>query len=84
MEDLANAKKMDGPTLKSAFKSEVDYVTDRAMDPNPPNYARPTPQAAASKGATGGQVQVTDPKGGIHTFPDQASADKFKKLANIQ
>lgn len=32
----------------------------------------------------GGQIQVTDPNGGVHTFPDQASADKFKKLAGIQ
>ena len=31
-----------------------------------------------------GQIQVTDPQGGVHTFPDQASADKFKKLARIQ
>lgn len=31
-----------------------------------------------------GQVQVQDPQGGTHTFPDQASADKFKKLAGIQ
>ena len=32
----------------------------------------------------GGQVVVTDPNGGQHTFPDQASADRFKKLAKIQ
>jgi hypothetical protein len=30
------------------------------------------------------KITVTDPAGGVHTFPDQASADKFKKLANIQ
>jgi myosin heavy subunit len=32
----------------------------------------------------GGQVQVTAPDGSVHTFPDQASADNFKKLARIQ
>jgi hypothetical protein len=32
----------------------------------------------------GGGVQVTDPRGHIHTFPDQKSADNFKRLANIQ
>jgi len=32
----------------------------------------------------GGGVKVTDPRGVTHTFPDQASADKFKKAANIQ
>jgi hypothetical protein len=31
----------------------------------------------------GGQIQVKDPTGGVHTFADQTSADKFKKLANI-
>jgi hypothetical protein len=34
--------------------------------------------------AGGGQIQVTDPNGGVHTFPDQASADRFKKLAGIR
>jgi hypothetical protein len=32
----------------------------------------------------GGQVTVTDPNGGVHTFADQASADRFKKLARIK
>lgn len=30
-----------------------------------------------------GQVTVTDPRGVVHTFPDQASADAFKKAAGI-
>jgi hypothetical protein len=29
-------------------------------------------------------ISVTDPQGGVHTFPDQASADKFKALAKIK
>jgi hypothetical protein len=29
-------------------------------------------------------VTVTDPTGAVHTFPDQASANNFKKAANIQ
>jgi hypothetical protein len=40
-EDLANDKKLDGPTLKAGFNSEINYVTDRAMDPNPPNWNTP-------------------------------------------
>jgi hypothetical protein len=32
----------------------------------------------------GGQIQVTDPQGGIHTFADQVSANKFKQLAGIK
>lgn len=31
-----------------------------------------------------GNYQVTDPNGKAHTFPDQAAADKFKKLAGIE
>ncbi|HEV2522589.1 MAG TPA: hypothetical protein VGT24_09425 [Candidatus Acidoferrales bacterium] len=34
-------------------------------------------------GGGGGQIQVQDPNGGIHTFPDQASAARFKQLAGI-
>jgi hypothetical protein len=29
-------------------------------------------------------ITVTDPKGGVHTFPNQAAADAFKKAAGIQ
>jgi hypothetical protein len=35
-------------------------------------------------GQGGGQIQVKDPTGGIHTFADQTSADRFKKLAGIR
>jgi hypothetical protein len=38
---LAQAKKMDAPTLKSAFNTEVNYVTDRALDPSPPDWSKP-------------------------------------------
>lgn len=42
-----------------------------------------SPQGGGSGSAQSG-ITVTDPKGTVHTFKDQASADKFKKLANIQ
>jgi hypothetical protein len=32
-EDLANAGKMDGPTLKSSYNSELDYVRKKQMLP---------------------------------------------------
>jgi hypothetical protein len=35
-------------------------------------------------GNSGGQIQVQDPNGGIHIFPDQASAARFKQLAGIR
>ena len=50
-EDLANQKKLDGPTLKAAFNSEVNYVTDRAMDPNPPNWNKLAPSTLKQTGA---------------------------------
>jgi hypothetical protein len=75
-EDLANQKKLDAPTLKAAFNSEMSYVRDRAMDPNPPDYAKPK--------KTGTGISVTAPDGSVHTFPDQASANKFKDLAGIK
>jgi hypothetical protein len=39
-------------------------------------------QSGAQPG--GGGVQVTDPRGVVHTFGDQASANTFKKLAGIK
>jgi hypothetical protein len=42
----------------------------------------PRATAAATGGAGG--VDVTDPQGGIHHFPNQAAADQFKKAAGIQ
>jgi hypothetical protein len=32
----------------------------------------------------GGAVTVTDPNGGVHSFPDQKSADAFKQAAGIK
>lgn len=47
-----------------------------------------TPQAKETLNRLGGQAQqgitVTDPRGVVHTFPNQAAADAFKKAANIQ
>src|ERR1700693_2645035 len=41
------------------------------------------PAGGGAGGGKGGAIAVTDPKGGVHTFPDQASANKFQKLAGI-
>jgi hypothetical protein len=35
-------------------------------------------------GNNGGQFQVTDPRGKVHTFRDQKSADAFKRAAGIR
>jgi hypothetical protein len=65
MQQLAAAGKMDGPTLKAAFKSEQDYVTDRSMDPNPPTYGKPATPAKAAGGYTppSGAKTATGPNG---------------------
>jgi hypothetical protein len=34
--------------------------------------------------STTGQITVTDPRGTVHTFSNQAAADSFKKAAGIQ
>lgn len=51
-EDLANQKKLDGPTLKAALGAEVNYVQDKAMDPNPPSYKAAPTQVKPPAGAT--------------------------------
>jgi hypothetical protein len=39
---------------------------------------------AVKNAAGGGGAQVTDPRGVVHTFPDQKSADAFKQAAGIR
>jgi hypothetical protein len=80
MQQLANAGKMDGATLKSAFKAEQDYVTDRAMDPNPPSYgksaAKPPEKGGPPPGATmkvpgsDGKLHWSDGKKDLGVVPD--------------
>lgn len=62
-EDLANQKKLDGPTLKSALGAEVDYVQDKAMDPSPPDYSKKSQNAPTKSAAP----PVSLLKEGIHT-----------------
>jgi hypothetical protein len=50
----------------------------------PPRYLRRFETKEGGASGTGpGQFTVTDPEGGVHTFPDKASADRFKKDFNI-
>jgi hypothetical protein len=69
MEDLANAKKLDGPTLKAAFGAEVNYVEDRAMDPSPPNYQQLGGKTSTPKAKQGGMIRARDPQGKLHEAP---------------
>jgi len=65
-EDLANQKKLDGPTLKAALGAEVNYVEDKAMDPNPPNYGKTAAKPAAKFQAPAGAPPA--PKEDGHTL----------------
>lgn len=65
---------------RSAAEDWRDSFKD-TKEEEPPTYLRRF-EGKANGGAQGtgpGQFTVTDPEGGIHTFPDQASADRFKK-----
>lgn len=52
--------------------------------PYTPPGQTPAPAQPQTQGAAPQGVQVKDPTGKIHTFPNQASADAFKKAAGIQ
>jgi hypothetical protein len=43
----------------------------------------PRPKSASAGGGGGNGVKVTDPRGVVHSFPDQNSANNFKKAAGI-
>lgn len=62
-EDLANARRMDGPTLKAAMGAEVNYVTDKAMDPNAPAVRKPASAGGPPAGAT---MKVPGSDGKLH------------------
>ena len=55
-----------------------------AQQQQKPAAAASRAESAITAAAQKAQVTVMDPKGGKHVFPNQAAADKFKKLAGIQ
>jgi hypothetical protein len=76
-------------TLKSHFQQVMGVSSDQFGQP----VLYPQNQQILSQWRGGGQqqqnlqpgqVSVTDPQGGIHTFPNQASADTFKTAAGIK
>lgn len=75
---------------KHAFTPEAPWFSDTQRQQivktmNDLAKSRETVKPGGAKGGpSAGQVSVTDPQGGVHTFPDQASADRFKKLAGIK
>ena len=77
--DLMNViRKETTQTAGSAAENWRDSFKG-TKEEEPPTYLRRFEHREGSAGGTGpGQFTVTDPKGGVHTFPDQASADRFK------
>ena len=71
--------------LLNGKMGEMQSAFQRQMG-RPINLVSPQAQAAIQRmsGSGAGVVQVTDPRGVIHTFPNQAAADNFKRLAKIQ
>jgi hypothetical protein len=84
--------------LKAAVRSAIQimdgkmgalhdhYVSVMGEEPDSPLIS---PEAAKVRdrllgGGNAGGISVTDPQGGVHTFADQASANKFKQLAGIK
>lgn len=50
-----------------------------------PSAAPAQPAQPGGRGAAaGGSVSVTDPNGGVHTFPNQQAAEAFKQAAGIR
>lgn len=75
------ANLVQGAGLKKAhpYLTSGGYLESPQL-PVPPAPNRPT---RPGRGGRGG-VQVTDPRGIVHSFPNQQAADAFKKAAGIR
>ena len=76
-----------GPTAASL--EEAAYQEAKKADPTLTRDAHHQAYKSNKKGGfsfvkPAGSVTVTDPNGKVHTFPDQKSADEFKKAAGIK
>lgn len=73
-------------TAESTGATPPPQPRQQAPQQSTPVQQAPQPQKQAAPAAPqqGGQISVTDPKGGVHLFPNQAAADRFKQLAGIK
>jgi hypothetical protein len=80
-------QKWSNAAPSKAYQAPMPGMSEKAKQARAaldPEYAQTyQPQAAQPKGG-GGAVSVTDPNGGVHNFPNQAAADKFKQAAGIK
>lgn len=82
MHNMRSKYSMDGDIKNLNFKNGVDGLKGTVQS------IRDSATQFKAEGGTGanagGSVSVTDPQGGVHTFPDQASANRFKAQAGIE
>lgn len=78
-QDLMNVIRKETTTTATSAAENWRDSFKGTKEEEPPTYLRRFEHKEGGAGGTGpGQFTVTDPKGGVHTFPDQASADRFK------
>jgi hypothetical protein len=75
---VAKILKQDTANRRTSLDDAIKGIQQRIA--TPPGSTTPKTDAAPA----GGSVTVRDPQGGLHTFPNQAAADAFKKAAGIQ
>lgn len=71
---VANVLKQDMANRHASMDATLGEIRGRIGNPGAANNP---PQSS-------GPVTVTDPQGGVHTFPDQGKADAFKAAAGIR
>lgn len=77
--DLMNVIRTETTTTATSAAENWRDAFKGTKEEEPPTYLRRFEAKQGSSNGTGpGQFTVTDPKGGVHVFPDQASADRFK------
>jgi len=82
--DIIDQGKQDPDNMRAALSEIRQYVNDLKAKGIAGGMSSGVLNSESGGRSGQGQITVTDPNGGQHTFPDQASADRFKKLAKIQ
>jgi hypothetical protein len=87
-QDMASLVDIYTDSKYANYQKQAAYTQKlHGLDPNmTPILAKDgsiSGQQGSPSARAGGTVQVTAPDGSVHTFPDQKSADAFKKLAGI-
>lgn len=79
--DVVKLMKWEMSQTIQGYDATIDHITSRMGGSN---LAPASTDTSVPVAPQGGQITVTDPKGGKHTFATQAQADEFKRLAGIK